>query len=381
MKAKILIVDDEPNLLRMLEYSLQVEGYTIILASNGQEALYKVKREQPDLAILDVMLPDMSGLEICQRLRSSVQTLTLPVIMLSARGQVADKVAGLQAGADEYVTKPVDPNELVARVAALLARTRRLRQTQPAPSGKVIGFIGAKGGTGTTTVALNVAAALANQGKNVVAVELRSSFGAFAAQLGGAPLDNLSELLELEPTALTEEVVSARLAHHPSGLRLLFGPQKVEQFKSILYTQAQAIIKGLSSQAEYTIIDLAHYPAEANWAALQLCSSIALVMEPNLSSLMGAKIMLDLLKAWGVSRGLVGVVVVNQRSSKVNLDELRRQLGCGIIGVIPPAAEVSLAAQAQGIPLVLYQPQNLAAIQLNEVAARLSAAKMMPMQL
>jgi hypothetical protein len=96
---------------------------------------------------------------------------------------------------------------------------------------------------------------------------------------------------------------------------------------------------------------------------------------------MGAKIMLDLLKSWGVNRGLVGVVVVNQRSAKVNLGELRRQLGCNIAGVIPPAAEMCLAAQAHGIPLVLYQPESLAAVQLSEIAARLSVEKMAMMQI
>jgi DNA-binding response OmpR family regulator len=377
LKGKLLIVDDEPNLLRMLEFTLQVEGYSLILARNGQEAFQQVKTEQPDLVILDVSLPDMSGLEICRRLRSVAETQTLPVIMLSARGQVADKIAGLEAGADEYVTKPVDTDELVARVAALLTRTRRLRQAPPPAAGKVLGFIGAKGGTGTTTVALNVAAALARQGKTVTALELRSHFGTFSAQLGGPPLETLSDLLELEPAAITAQALSSHLIPHSAGLRLLFGPQKVEQYKNIEYAQAEAIVKGLARLGEYTLIDLPAYPAEANQAALQLCNFITLVIEPDPGSLKAGKLMLDLMKWWQVNRGIVSAVVVNLKSLKVNLAELKAQLGCEIMGVVPPAAETCLVAQARALPLVLYQPESVVAIQLNEIASRLSADKIM----
>ena len=164
MKAKILIVDDEPNILRLIGYSLEVAGYEIVTAKTGAEALKVVELEQPDLIVLDVMLPDMSGLDICQQLRKKPQTTDLPIIMLSARAQVADKVEGLKAGADEYVTKPVDAEEMTARVAALLERREHLVQTL-APSqvpdrGQILAVYGPKGGVGRTVVAANLAVAL-----------------------------------------------------------------------------------------------------------------------------------------------------------------------------------------------------------------------------
>ncbi len=121
MSAKILIVDDESNLLRLIGYVLQVEGYEIVTAHSGMEALNKIQTEKPDLVILDSTLPDISGLEICQRLRRNSYTVNLPIIMLSAWVELSDKIRGLEAGADEYITKPVDPDELVARVGALLS--------------------------------------------------------------------------------------------------------------------------------------------------------------------------------------------------------------------------------------------------------------------
>jgi DNA-binding response OmpR family regulator len=194
VSIKILIVDDEPSLLRIISYALEAEGYEIVTAENGAEALIKVKANQPDLLILDVKLPEISGIEVCRQLRTDPEMVGLPIIMLSARIQIADKIAGLKVGADEYITKPVDTDELVARVAALLERTRRLRDTQPVQRGKVLTFVGAKGGIGATTVALNFAAALTKQMKTVIMVELTSSYGALALQLQHQPSKNLGNL-------------------------------------------------------------------------------------------------------------------------------------------------------------------------------------------
>ncbi len=383
MSAKILIVDDEPNVLRFFGYALQIEGYEIVTAENGVEALNKVQAEHPDLVILDVMLPRMSGIEVCQQLRNNPETVGLPIIMLSARAQVADKVRGLQAGADEYVTKPVDSDEMVARVAALLERTRRLRQAQLVKRGKVLGFIGAKGGVGTTTVALNVASVLARRKKTVIAVEFRSYYGTFSLQLSGAPLENLSSLLELDAERISERELSTRLFSSPSGLRVLFGPQKVDEFKEIEPDQAEFVIKGLADMADHIIIDLPCHPSSASQAAIRHCDFVALVVAPEVTCVMSGKATVELLKSWGVSGGLVGAVVVNRTiaARAMKLREIRSQLGCEIVGVVPPAAEACIAAQERGVPLVLYHPDSIAAVQLTEIATRLVAGEVMAMRL
>lgn len=148
MAEKLLIVDDDVNALKLIGYTLYREGYEIVVAQSGQEALAKAQKETPQLVILDIMMPGMDGYEVCRRLRATPQTAQVPVIMLTAKSQVEDKVAGFQAGADDYLTKPVIPAELVARVKALL-----LRSTYAAPArAKSIALIGAKGGVGVTTL-------------------------------------------------------------------------------------------------------------------------------------------------------------------------------------------------------------------------------------
>jgi two-component system alkaline phosphatase synthesis response regulator PhoP len=122
MKEKILIVDDEKDIVKMLEYNLKKEGFRTITAYDGEEALDRVHREHPDLILLDLMLPGLDGLEVCKTLKQEKKTQGIPLIMLTAKTQETDKIVGLELGADDYVTKPFSPRELIARVKAVLRR-------------------------------------------------------------------------------------------------------------------------------------------------------------------------------------------------------------------------------------------------------------------
>ncbi|MEW6156484.1 MAG: response regulator transcription factor [Verrucomicrobiota bacterium] len=122
MKATILIVDDEPDVLDLLDFNLKTAGFQTIQASTGLEALQKARLELPQLIILDLMLPGMDGLSVCKTLRQDAQTSSIPIIMLTAKAAEIDRVVGLELGADDYVTKPFSPRELVLRVKALLRR-------------------------------------------------------------------------------------------------------------------------------------------------------------------------------------------------------------------------------------------------------------------
>ncbi len=122
MSTRILIVEDEPPLIEVLRYNLASEGFSTLVATDGEEALLLVEEENPDLIILDWMLPELSGIDVCRRLRETKNFKTIPIIMLNARGEESDKILGLDAGADDYVVKPFSPSELIARVRAVLRR-------------------------------------------------------------------------------------------------------------------------------------------------------------------------------------------------------------------------------------------------------------------
>jgi two-component system phosphate regulon response regulator PhoB len=123
-KPIVLIVEDDPSLATLLRYNIEKEGFRVSEAHDGEEALLQVQEAQPDLVVLDWMLPKVSGIEVCRRLRARVETKNLPVIMLTARGEDADRVRGLDTGADDYLTKPFSMTELLARIRAVLRRIR-----------------------------------------------------------------------------------------------------------------------------------------------------------------------------------------------------------------------------------------------------------------
>ena len=124
IQPHILLVEDEKSLVELMRYNLEQSGYRVTVAVNGEEALTAVADDRPDLVLLDWMLPLMSGLEVCRQLRRQPTTSNIPIIMLTARGEEGDRIRGLDAGADDYVSKPFSPSELVARIRAVLRRIR-----------------------------------------------------------------------------------------------------------------------------------------------------------------------------------------------------------------------------------------------------------------
>jgi DNA-binding response OmpR family regulator len=122
---KIVMIEDEPDITGLVTHYLEKEGYRVTAVRDGAKGLHQIKTEPPDLLILDIMLPEMDGLEICRRVRADSKTAALPIIMLTAKGEETDRVVGLEVGADDYLTKPFSPKELVARVKALLRRAER----------------------------------------------------------------------------------------------------------------------------------------------------------------------------------------------------------------------------------------------------------------
>ena len=130
MSKKILIVEDELDLVKLLRYNLEKEGFKVTQTTDGSVALAEIRRDLPDLLILDLMLPGVDGLEVCRQLRRHERYVALPILMLTARGEEADRVVGLEIGADDYVTKPFSMRELIARVRALLRRHEPMASTR-----------------------------------------------------------------------------------------------------------------------------------------------------------------------------------------------------------------------------------------------------------
>jgi CheY-like chemotaxis protein len=382
MSSKILLVDDQAMMLKLMSHPLEQEGYSVITAMTGVEALQKIQSEQPDLVILDVMLPDTNGIDVCRRIRQVLHLTDLPIIILSGQTELSAKIQGLEAGADEYVTKPVDPKEMSVRVKSLLARTQRLRQVVMTPTGqrsrqgKVVAVIGAKGGVGTTTVVANLAVGLGMRNYKCVAVEMRPYYGSLARHLGASVTASLNDLLEMTPKSITEKQITPRLltAH---GIQLLAGPQQLKEYREPQAEQIESILENLINLAEYVVVDLPHMPSIANRATLRAAHTIIMVVEPDPSSVASALALIELLRAWTISPAIIKFVVVNRMQSvqTISASELERTLGCELLGSITAAPDMAIVALNMGSPLISYAPTSLVAGTLQDIVGRLVATK------
>ena len=130
IKKRILVIEDDRDIVELVRYNLEKDGYQVFTATDGATGIAQVKKSPPDLLVLDLMLPKLSGLEICKEIRRDAALNRLPILILTARGEEADRVVGLELGADDYVTKPFSPREFVARVKALLRRTEPAAATE-----------------------------------------------------------------------------------------------------------------------------------------------------------------------------------------------------------------------------------------------------------
>ena len=130
VRSKILVVDDEPEAVELVEFNLKQAGFTVVTAADGADALNKARATSPNLVVLDLMLPEINGLEVCKMLRRDAATAGVPIIMLTAKAAEIDRVLGLELGADDYITKPFSPRELILRIQKLLQRGQAVQETQ-----------------------------------------------------------------------------------------------------------------------------------------------------------------------------------------------------------------------------------------------------------
>jgi CheY-like chemotaxis protein len=287
---KILIIDDHIETLQIIAKVLDQHGFVTIKARSGQQGLALVAEKKPDLILLDGMMPEMNGWEVCRRLREDPRFAPIPIIMFSAVDEAEQKLAGFDAGADDYLTKPTEPDELIERVTALLANQPAV---PAAPAGllndptslmetmtltahhDVIAVMGSRGGAGATTLAINLATALAGKGQPTTLIDMGAP-GHIALYLSQKTHRNFRELHDFDLEAIPAQLDNY-LVPYTNNLHLLLQNTELDEAASLWSVPHQHWIMDILLQKKQTLVlDIGSRP-QAIWSAvLPTCGTLLL---------------------------------------------------------------------------------------------------------
>jgi pilus assembly protein CpaE len=355
-QSKVLIVDDDRLTLTIVADTLRGAGLAVETAQNGQEGLRRVSEFRPDLIVLDVVMPDLDGYEVARRLRKDPVSALIPIIMLTTKGGITDKVTAFQAGADDYLTKPFDPVELEVRVKAHLARTRAALGVQRAkPRGKVITLFSLRGGAGVTSLAVNLAAALAQLWQvEVPLVDLALESGHAALMLDLRPKYSLADLARKAPEDIEFGLLAGYLANHESGVRVLAAPKSAEDAGLVTPSLVDKVLSLLRDQFEYLVIDTPSAFTEVALATLDASDLIILVVTPEIAGVKVTVNTLDIFASLSYPRErLLAVVNHNLPKGGLATENIEASLRIPLMDGVPYDSGAFVQGINKGVPFVL----------------------------
>jgi pilus assembly protein CpaE len=379
MAEKILIVDDEVDTLRLVGLMLERQGYTIIAAENGQKALQALRRDKPDLVLLDIMMPGIDGYEVAKRIRMDDEMGDIPIIMFTAKTQVEDKVQGLESGVDVYLTKPTQPRELFAQVKVLINRTKKSITTplpRELPRGYMIGVMAAKGGIGVSSLAINLGITLHRMTtQEVLVADFQPGRGDISWYLGYSGHTGLNNLLELDPASISLEVVENEITIHSSGVQLLLASQSPKAAGQMVEVDRfKKIASNLPYLTRWVLLDLGSNLFPATQSLAKLCDHILIVVEPTPTNIYQTQALIDDLSTLRIGERRFQVVLINRVRSSIQLNwkQVENELGHKIDNVFTPAPELAFQAASSNMPMVIQQSGTITTQQFEKLASSIT---------
>ncbi len=376
---RVLLIDDEQFYYKLIQKKLKESDYELEYARSSSEGLAKISSFDPELLIVDLMLPEMDGFQILERLRRDQKYGSIPVIVITAKDELDKKLKAFELGADDYLVKPFQPEELVARMGILIRRGRAAQAAQSGATDKardsslyVVHSL--RGGAGSSSIVVNLGLAFQKLwGKSTLLVDGVLTAGQIALMLDAKSTATWENLVGINEETLDDVVVSEMMCEHKSGIRYIASPR----FPIAADTFSNDILKlfmdKLKNQNDFIIVDTSHDFSDMTINMLSMSNSILLVMAPEMASLRSTMGALEIYDRLGVSVDKVKIILNNNSSSPaIKQAQLEKVLKRSIDYVLPyEAGEVNRALNF-GQPFILSNPDLPICLALENMAYDLS---------
>lgn len=376
MALRILVVDDEPITRKMVSIGLEKNRFIVANAENGKDCLRQLPIFKPDLILLDVMMPEMDGYETCRLIRSDPATTKLPIIMLTALDSVEQKVKGFESGADDYLPKPFNMQELLAQINVLL-RNLQTPVTSPEEdiSSTTLAVFSLRGGAGVSSISVNLAAGLAQLWDvNVALVDMVPVAGQSALFLNQTLKTTWSDLAYKNAENIDDQAVFSVLLPHTSRVFTLASPLKPEDSPLITPKRTEKVLEILSKRFPYLVLDLPHDLSDTTLTCLEQANVILLVLQPEIASIRAGKMALDIFKALNyMNKDIYYVLNWTFPRMGLALEDIERFAKHKIDLLIPYAPDEFISGLNYGKPPVLAAPEKPLGVLFEDLAMTLSS--------
>ena len=375
---RVLLIDDEQFYFKLIRKTLKEAEYDLEYAKTGSEGLSKIPTFDPDMMIVDLKLPEMDGFQILERLRKDPKYSHIPVIVITAQDVLSEKLKAFELGADDYLVKPFQPEELVARMGILARRSKATQIVQQQTGGKsttpVITVHSLRGGVGCSSLVVNLGLAFYKLwGKQTLLIDGVLTAGQVSLMLDGKPGATWENLVGIDNEGVDDAIVSELMVPHKSGIRYIASPRYPIAADTFTTDTLHLLMEKIKTHNEFVLIDTSHDFSDMTIQLLSMSSTILLVMAPEMASLRTAISALEIYDRLAIPTDKVKIVLNNNSSSPaIKQAQLEKVLKHPIDFVLPyEAGEVNRALNF-GQPFILSNPDLPICLNLEKMAYILS---------
>jgi len=363
--AQVLVIDDDPVIRKIIATILVRQGHQVVAASDGKEGLAAVEAQKPDVAIIDVMMPGIDGYEVTRRLRQDPDLIHLPILILTGRSELQEKLNAFEAGADDYMSKPFEPAELIARLSKLLRWGEAVRAAQTpgaalAEGAWLLAVHSLRGGTGCSSMAVNLALGLtALWERPILLLDMVPAAGQVALMLNAPPRRTWADLMGYQPDELDIEMVQRVITRHDSGLDFVAAPTYPEEGEGLSGEGMKVTLDLLRSRYEYIVVDLPHDFGDVSLQVLDAADVMVLMLAPEMGSVRAASAALTTYGKLGYRDEKIRLVMnwIFERKGLAQ-SAVEDALRFPISLVLPFAPDTFVSAINLGRPLLLHEPEG-----------------------